>query len=104
EMNVMRACTRSDWMEDVELRKGGVRRLEAKRGFLTHAVVFGLVNSLLVIIWATGSERGFFWPAWPIGGWGIGLGLHWWSVYFQRPILEDEIRREIERGRASAQQ
>jgi hypothetical protein len=89
-------------MDDAELRKAAVRRLEAKRGFHAHAIVYGLVNLLLVVVWASGAERGYFWPAWPIGGWGIALGLHWWAVYLQRPISEDEIRREMERSKASS--
>ena len=40
-----------------------------------HATVFVLVNLLLIGIWAA-SGGGYFWPIWPILGWGIGLGLH----------------------------
>jgi class 3 adenylate cyclase len=40
-----------------------------------HLVVYVLVNVLLVGIWAA-SGGGYFWPVWPILGWGIGLGAH----------------------------
>jgi hypothetical protein len=32
----------------------------------------------------------------PIFGWGIGLGVHAWSVYGRRDITEEEIAREID--------
>jgi class 3 adenylate cyclase len=31
---------------------------------------------MLIGIWAA-SGGGYFWPIWPILGWGIGLGCHW---------------------------
>ena len=77
-------------------RAAAVRRVKAKRDFRTHAVVYLIVNSLLVVIWAVqGAEE--FWPIWPIVGWGVGLAFNAWSAYFQRPITEDQIRREMER-------
>lgn len=30
------------------------------------------VNAMLVVIWAA-TGAGYFWPIWPILGWGIGL-------------------------------
>jgi len=79
-------------------REAAVKRLKAKREFKNHAVVYLLVNTLLVVIWAVQGDGGGFWPGWVIGGWGIGLALNARNVYFQRPITEDEIRREMERG------
>ena len=35
---------------------------------------------------------------WPILGWGIGIVIHYWTVFKQKPITEDEIRREMEHG------
>ena len=37
--------------------------------------VYVVVNVMLVAIWAA-SGGGYFWPIWPILGWGIGLGCH----------------------------
>lgn len=33
---------------------------------------FVLVNALLIAIWAA-SGAGYFWPMWPLMGWGLGL-------------------------------
>jgi hypothetical protein len=78
-------------------REDAVKRLKAKRDFKNHLAAYVLVDALLVVIWAT-QGGGDFWPGWVIGGWGIGLVLNAWTVYFQRPITEDDIRREMETG------
>jgi 2TM domain len=83
---------------DDALREAAVTRLRKKRDFGMHVLIYLLVNSFLVVIWAvTGSD--FFWPIFPIAGWGIGLAANAWDVYGRRPISESEIRREMERLR-----
>ncbi len=77
-------------------REAALKRLRAKRGFWEHVAVYALVNTLLIIVWAF-SGRGYFWPIWVLAGWGIGLAMNAWAVFFQRPISEDDIRREMER-------
>jgi hypothetical protein len=71
--------------------------VKAKRDFKAHCVVYVMVNLLLVVIWAV-TGPGYFWPIWPIAGWGIGLAMIGWTVYMQKPITEDDIRHEMERG------
>ncbi|HEX9170854.1 MAG TPA: 2TM domain-containing protein [Roseiarcus sp.] len=75
-----------------------MERIRAKRGFSVHASVYAAVNLLLIAIWAI-TSRGYFWPIWPILGWGLGLGMNYWAVYLRRPISDDEIRRELEKRR-----
>lgn len=85
-------------MDDEEVRRNAaLKRLKAKRDFKNHAAVYVIVNTLIVIIWAA-SGAGYFWPMWPILGWGIGLALNAWSVYFERPITEEDIRSEMARN------
>jgi uncharacterized membrane protein len=82
-----------------ELRKLAVSRLKKKRDFRTHVVIYVIVNAMLVGIWAvTGAD--FFWPIFPILGWGIGLAANAWDVYGRKPITEDEVQRETERLRS----
>jgi 2TM domain len=81
-----------------ELRKLAVSRLRKKRDFRTHIVIYVIVNAMLVGIWAV-TGAGFFWPIFPILGWGIGVAANAWDVYGRRPITEEEIRREAERLR-----
>ena len=78
-------------------REAAVRRVMAKRGFRLHAAIYLAVNALLVVIWALSGE-GYFWPILAMLGWGIGLAFHGWSVLLRKPISEDEIRREMDRG------
>jgi eukaryotic-like serine/threonine-protein kinase len=40
-----------------------------------HLRVYLLVNGFLIVVWAL-TGGGYFWPAWPIAGWGLGLALH----------------------------
>ena len=45
------------------------------QSFKIHFAVYASVNVLLIAIWAA-SGGGYFWPIWPILGWGIGLACH----------------------------
>jgi class 3 adenylate cyclase len=57
----------------------GSPRPRRRSGFETsvriHFTTYLLVNLLLIGIWAA-SGGGYFWPIWPILGWGIGVGCH----------------------------
>jgi hypothetical protein len=81
-----------------DLRAQALRSLRKKRDFRSHLVTYALVNALLVVIWAV-TGAGFFWPVFPMLGWGIAVGFNAWDVYGRRPITEDEIAREQERLR-----
>ena len=82
-----------------EVREKAIEQLKKKRDFRTHVVIYLLVNAMLVVIWAVTNDDGFFWPIFPMLGWGIGVGANAWDVYGRKPISEDEIRRETERLR-----
>jgi len=82
-----------------ELRKLAVSRLKKRRDFSTHVVIYIIVNAMLVGIWAV-TGAGFFWPIFPILGWGIGVGANAWDVYGRKPITEEEVQRETERLRS----
>lgn len=79
-------------------REAALRRLKAKRDFRMHLGAYLIVNAMLVGIWAL-SGRENFWPAWVMLFWGVGLASSGWSAYLQKPISEDDIRREIEKDR-----
>lgn len=81
-----------------ELREQAIQRLKKKRDFKTHVLVYVAVNAFLVVIWAV-TSAGFFWPIFPILGWGIGVLANAWDVYGRKPISEEEIRREADRLR-----
>lgn len=82
-----------------ELREQAILQLKKKRDFRSHVFIYVVVNAMLVVIWAvTGS--GFFWPIFPLLGWGIGVAANAWDVYGRKPLSEDEIQREAERLRS----
>ncbi len=49
----------------------------------THLTFYVLVNLFLGGIWAA-SGGGYFWPIWPMIGWGPAVGLHGWFTYGRR--------------------
>jgi hypothetical protein len=81
-----------------DLRKQAVQSLERKRAFRTQVLTWIGVSVLLVVIWAVTGGK-FFWPIFPIAGWGIGIVAQGWSIYGPgaKPISEAEIERESER-------
>jgi 2TM domain len=82
---------------DEDLRKEVRKRLEKRRDFSAHLVAYVVINAMLVGIWAI-SGAGYFWPAWVMLGWGVGLALNAWDVFFRRPVTEADVDREVERG------
>lgn len=81
-----------------------LRRLKAKAEFRAHAFVYIAINAMLVVIWAitanvfTASPTtpiGFFWPVFPIVGWGVGLATHGYSVFRGTVYTEAQIQREL---------
>jgi uncharacterized membrane protein YecN with MAPEG domain len=83
--------------EEYNARDQAIQRLKAKRGFQANVVTYVIVNLFLVFIWAI-TTRGYPWFLWVMGGWGLGLAMHAWTIYGSKPITEDEIQREMERG------
>jgi hypothetical protein len=80
-----------------DLRSLALASLNKKRDFRAHLTSYLVVNAVIIAIWAmTGAN--FFWPIFPILGWGIGLFFHGWDVY-RAPIDETDIEREMRRLR-----
>ena len=56
-----------------------------RREFQQSLVSYVLVNTFLVGIWLATSigagEPIFFWPIFPMLGWGLGVAFHAWSTY-----------------------
>ena len=81
------------------LRSLAETSLKKKADFRVHLLVYALVNGMFVAIWMVTDSGGFFWPIFPMAGWGIGLVMHAWDVFVMRPPTESEVAREMERLR-----
>ncbi len=74
-------------------------RVEAKIGFYIHAGIYLLVNVLLIAI-NLSTSPGEYWFIYPLGGWGLGLLLHFILVFSQfstRDWQKRMIDKELER-------
>ena len=63
-------------------RDKAVQQLKKRRDFRGHLLIYTLVNAFLVVIWAITDPHGFFWPVFPIAGWGIFVVMNAWDVYW----------------------
>ena len=80
-----------------ELEKLARKRAGAKMGWYIHATVFVLVNLLLLF---KSTLTGHHWAIFPAFGWGIGLLVHGFVVFFgsagtglRQSLLERERQR-----------
>jgi hypothetical protein len=84
--------------DSTEFRDLARTRLRKRRDFTSHLVSYLIINAFLVGLWAL-TGAGYFWPAWVLLGWGVGLVFNAWDVFFRRPISEDDVEREMRRMR-----
>jgi hypothetical protein len=61
-----------------EIREERRRRRHgmARKSFRAHAASYVVMMAFLVAIWQLTHAGGYFWPIWPMLGWGIGLAAH----------------------------
>lgn len=64
-----------------------VRRSPLRRWLGSHVAAYAIVNAGLTAIWAA-AGFGYFWPVWPMIGWGIVISGHAYGSYFP-PTGED---------------
>jgi hypothetical protein len=55
---------------------------KARVGFKWSLFSYLIVNSFLIVVWffSSGPEH-YFWPIWPILGWGLGLSFQYFNAY-----------------------
>ena len=72
-------------ISDEELMKQARKRVALKRWFKAHLLIYVVVNVFLVFIFFITSRNAwhaYFWPIWPMMGWGLGVAIHGAVVYF----------------------
>jgi len=68
------------------------RRVAFKQTFVAYL----LVNMFLIAVWyfSSGTES-YFWPKWPLLGWGLGLTIQYFDAYHGNSLFspEDEYQK-----------
>ena len=84
-------------MDDKDLYEKARKRVQMKRGFAVHLVMYVVVNTALVVIWML-TGKGYPWPLWPIAGWGVGIIANAIALIMELLAPEDRaIEREMRR-------
>jgi hypothetical protein len=90
-------------MTEAEIYEQARKRVEAKKGFFIHLMVYVVVNAAIFVIWGLSSNwDGYPWFVWPLLGWGIGLIFNFLAVFFfdrQTDWERSEIEKEAARLR-----
>lgn len=74
---------------------------EGRLGFLTHTIIYVLVNALLIVLNLL-VVPGYIWFFYPLIAWGIGLSLHYlYEVRWVRRMIEDREAKVEYRARQS---
>ncbi len=68
---------------------------KARVAFKWSLASYIIVNSFLIGIWYFTSKNDYFWPIWPILGWGIGIAFHYARAYHSNQLssVENEYNR-----------
>ncbi len=62
-----------------------------RAGFKWSLASYFFVNCMLVAIWFISSgPYSYFWPVWPMLGWGLGLAFQYFSAYHGDKIFTAE--------------
>ena len=81
---------------DDVLRERALKQLKKRRDFHAHLLIYAMVNGFFVALWYA-IGHGFFWPVFPMAGWGIGVVMNAWDVYHGEEFTEEQIAREMHR-------
>jgi hypothetical protein len=71
------------------------KRVVDRRELGSHVVAYLVVNTGFIVIWLM-TGHGYFWPAWLLCLWGVGLLLHAWEVLVRRPVTDADVDAELE--------
>ena len=77
---------------DNQQRDRALWQIARKRAaFKASLSVYIVVNSGLIAIWYFSSGPGsYFWPVWPVLGWGIGITFQYADAYHSHKMFSAE--------------
>ncbi len=73
------------------------KRINEKRKFRKHFLVFILVNTFLAVVNLFLSNTNDLWFLYSLFGWGIGITMQYYNVYIQPEWEEKEFKKEVNR-------
>lgn len=84
---------------DQHIHRKAEERVERRVGFFMHLVTYFIVNLGIFLVWyfVSNHGKGFPWFLIPLGGWGVGLLVHCFSVFVFDRVRERMIDREAHR-------
>jgi hypothetical protein len=63
--------------------------------FKSSLAVYLAVNIFLIAVWRfTSGDASYFWPAWPLLGWGIGIASQYFNAYHSHSFFSSEAEYE----------
>lgn len=75
-------------------------RVIGRQLFYAHFVVYLLISLLMVGIYQLSTPGGYPWFIWPIGGWGLGVLIHFFitrSIGKPGIVSHNQVEAEMER-------
>lgn len=93
-------------MNDEEIYRKAQKKVQAKKGFFVHLLIYALMIGMLYLI-ISSENNGEILPVLIVGlSWGVGLGIHYLKSFgtehldflgFESNWEEEELRREVEK-------
>ncbi len=74
-------------LDDTIAAANQIRRWRDLAAYMTPYIV---MNTVFLTAWAI-SGRGYFWPAWTLLGWGVGLSFQHFHAVLRRPISARDV-------------
>lgn len=84
-----------------EIQDRAIKRVQEKKGFYVHLAIYLTMGVFFFVVnLVTRDYPSDWWFYWPLLGWGIGIAMHYFSVFglpFGKILTPEWEEREIER-------
>lgn len=77
---------------DGDVRDNELWQIAKRRAaFKISACSYVTVNCMLIVTWYfTSGPRSYFWPVWPLLGWGVGIATQYFHAYYGTDLFSSE--------------
>ena len=85
----------NDFTQEQQVKNQIREKIYLRYGFYLHAIVYVLVNTLLIFLNLKFYSQGKgYWFIYPLLGWGIGLSFHFLRVYV---VTSNLLNKKVEK-------